>query len=99
MTDKNNAMPMEFSKLGNELSKKFELGFSAEILYNKVAEKITAGKQQTVSPNDVYSFMLECKTLNLNPLAKHIYGFLQGGTAFCRVARYVPLLVSTDGAK
>ena len=63
MTDKNNAMPMEFSKLGNELSKKFELGFSAEILYNKVAEKITAGKQQTVSPNDVYSFMLECKTL------------------------------------
>ena len=32
MTDKNNAMPMEFSKLGNELSKKFELGFSAEIL-------------------------------------------------------------------
>ena len=48
MTDKNNAMPMEFSKLSNELSKKFELGFSAEILYNKVAEKITAGKQQTV---------------------------------------------------
>ena len=27
MTDKNNAMPLEFSKLGNELSKKFELGF------------------------------------------------------------------------
>ena len=78
MTDKNNAMPMEFSKLGNELSKKFELGFSAEILYNKVAEKITAGKQQTVSPNDVYSSI---------------------STAFCRVVRYVPLLVSTDGAK
>ena len=89
MTDKNNAMPMEFSKLGNELSKKFELGFSAEILYNKVAEKITAGKQQTVSPNDVYSFMLECKTLNLNPLAKHIYGFLQGGK--------VCTIVSIDG--
>ena len=89
MTDKNNAMPLEFSKLGNELSKKFELGFSAEILYNKVAEKITAGKQQTVSPNDVYSFMLECKTLNLNPLAKHIYGFLQGGK--------VCTIVSIDG--
>ena len=48
MTDKNNAMPLEFSKL-----------------------------------------MLECKTLNLNPLAKHIYGFLQGGK--------VCTIVSIDG--
>lgn len=89
MNTKTQSMPTEFVKISNELSKKFELGFSAEILYNKVAEKITAGKQQTVSPNDVYSFMLECKTLNLNPLAKHIYGFLQGGK--------VCTIVSIDG--
>ena len=52
MTDKNNAMPMEFSKLGNELSKKFELGFSAKFLY-KVAEKNQAGNKKQF-PNDVY---------------------------------------------
>lgn len=84
-------MPTEFVKISNELSKKFEMGFSAEMLYNKVAEKITANARQgaVVSPNDVYSFMLECKTLNLNPLAKHIYGFLNGGK--------VCTIVSIDG--
>ena len=84
-------MPTEFVKISNELSKKFEMGFSAEMLYSKVAEKITANARQgsVVSPNDVYSFMLECKTLNLNPLAKHIYGFLNGGK--------VCTIVSIDG--
>ena len=84
-------MPAEFVKISNELSKKFEMGFSAEMLYSKVAEKITANARQgaVVSPNDVYSFMLECKTLNLNPLAKHIYGFLNGGK--------VCTIVSIDG--
>lgn len=84
-------MPTEFVKISNELSKKFEMGFSAEMLYSKVAEKITANAKQgaVVSPNDVYSFMLECKTLNLNPLAKHIYGFLNGGK--------VCTIVSIDG--
>ena len=84
-------MPTEFVKISNELSKKFDMGFSAEMLYSKVAEKITANARQgaVVSPNDVYSFMLECKTLNLNPLAKHIYGFLNGGK--------VCTIVSIDG--
>ena len=84
-------MPTEFVKISNELSKKFEMGFSAEMLYSKVAEKITANARQgaVVSPNDVYSFMLECNTLNLNPLAKHIYGFLNGGK--------VCTIVSIDG--
>lgn len=89
MTANNNVMPAEYNSLTTELSKKFELGFTGEMLYNKVTEKISAGTNQIVKPNDVYSFLIECKTLNLNPLAKHIYGFLSGGK--------IVTIVSLDG--
>lgn len=72
-------MPAEFFAVADTLCKKFDLGFPAEVLYKKVTEKITAEKNTALSENDVYSFMLECKTMGLNPLAKQIYGFTSGG--------------------
>lgn len=76
----NQTMPAELTAIATEISNANGLGFPAEVLYQKVTDKISAGKNNvSVNQNDVLSFMVECKEYGLNPLSKQIYGFLSGG--------------------
>ena len=74
-------MPAEYAGSTNEVIKSLGLKVEAPVLFNHIYQMLSNnGKDaKNVSQMDVFTFLVNCKQLNLNPLAKQIYGFVSKG--------------------
>ena len=74
-------MPAEYAGSTNEVIKSLGLNVEAPVLFNHIYQMLSNnGKDaKNVSQMDVFTFLVNCKQLNLNPLAKQIYGFVSKG--------------------
>lgn len=74
-------MPAEYANSTNEVIKSLGLNVEAPVLFNHIYQMLSNnGKDaKNVSQMDVFTFLVNCKQLNLNPLAKQIYGFVSKG--------------------
>lgn len=74
-------MPSEYADSTNDVIKSLGLNVEGPVLFNHIYQMLSNnGKDaKNVSQMDVYSFLVNCKQLKLNPLAKQIYGFVSKG--------------------
>ena len=74
-------MPAEYAGSTNEVIKSLGLNVEAPVLFNHIYQMLSNnGKDsRNVSQMDVYTFLVNCKQLNLNPKTKQIYGFVSKG--------------------
>lgn len=84
MTDKNTAfnyqMPPEYVSSTQDVINALSIKIEAPVLFCNVWSMLSEnGKKKNVGPYDVFSFLLTCKNLHLNPLLKQIYGFESKG--------------------
>lgn len=94
MTDTNVAfnyqMPPEYVSSTEDVINSLGIKIEAPVLfchiYNMLSEN---GKKKNITPYDVFSFLLTCQKLGLNPMLKQIYGFESRGK--------VVTIISVDG--
>lgn len=84
MTEKNQAfnyqMPPEYVSSTQDVINALSIKIEAPVLFCNVWSMLSDnGKKKNVGPYDVFSFLLTCKNLHLNPLLKQIYGFESKG--------------------
>lgn len=84
MTDKNTAfnyqMPPEYVSSTQDVIDTLGIKIEAPVLYCHIWNMLSEnGKKKNVGPYDVFSFLLTCKNLHLNPMLKQIYGFESKG--------------------
>lgn len=74
-------MPSEYAESTNDVIKSLGLNVEGPVLFNHIYQMLSNnGKDaKNVSQMDVFTFLVNCKQLNLNPLAKQIYGFVSKG--------------------
>lgn len=74
-------MPAEYTEVANNVIQSMALGVEAPVLFNHIYQMLSNnGKDaKNVGKADVYTFLVNCKQLNLNPLTKQIYGFVSKG--------------------
>lgn len=84
MTEKNIAfnyqMPPEYVTSTQDVIDTLGIKIEAPVLYCHIWNMLSEnGKKKNVGPYDVFSFLLTCKNLHLNPMLKQIYGFESKG--------------------
>lgn len=84
MTEKNQAfnyqMPPEYVSSTQDVINALSIKIEAPVLFCNIWSMLSDnGKKKNVGPYDVFSFLLTCKNLQLNPLLKQIYGFESNG--------------------
>lgn len=84
MTEKNTAfnyqMPPEYVSSTQDVIDTLGIKIEAPVLYCHIWNMLSEnGKKKNVGPYDVFSFLLTCKNLHLNPMLKQIYGFESKG--------------------
>lgn len=84
MTEKNQAfnyqMPPEYVSSTQDVINALSIKIEAPVLFCNIWSMLSDnGKKKNVGPYDVFSFLLTCKNLHLNPLLKQIYGFESKG--------------------
>lgn len=84
MTEKNMAfnyqMPPEYVSSTQDVIETLGIKIEAPVLYCHIWNMLSDnGKKKNVGPYDVFSFLLTCKNLHLNPMLKQIYGFESKG--------------------
>ena len=84
MTEKNQAfnyqMPPEYVSSTQDVINALSIKIEAPVLFCNIWSMLSDnGKKKNVGPYDVFSFLLTCKNLQLNPLLKQIYGFESKG--------------------
>ena len=84
MTEKNSAfnyqMPPEYVTSTQDVIDTLGIKIEAPVLYCHIWNMLSEnGKKKNVGPYDVFSFLLTCKNLHLNPMLKQIYGFESKG--------------------
>lgn len=84
MTEKNTAfnyqMPPEYVTSTQDVIDTLGIKIEAPVLYCHIWNMLSEnGKKKNVGPYDVFSFLLTCKNLHLNPMLKQIYGFESKG--------------------
>ena len=74
-------MPAEYANSTDEVIKALGLNVEGPVLFNHIYQMLSNnGKDsRNVSQMDVYTFLVNCKQLNLNPMTKQIYGFVSKG--------------------
>lgn len=74
-------MPSEYAESTNDVIRSLGLNVEGPVLFNHIYQMLSNnGKDaKNVSQMDVFTFLVNCKQLNLNPLAKQIYGFVSKG--------------------
>lgn len=74
-------MPAEYVESANDFIKALDLKIEGPVLFNNIYQMLSNnGKDaKNVSQMDVFTFLVNCKQLHLNPLAKQIYGFVSKG--------------------
>ena len=73
-------MPPEFASSTEDVIHALNIKIEAPVLFQHIYNMLTSnGKDRNVTPYDVFSFLLTCKKLNLNPMLKQIYGFVSKG--------------------
>lgn len=74
-------MPAEYTEVAKDVIHSMSLGIEAPVLFAHIYQMLSNnGKDANkVTKMDVYSFLVNCKQLKLNPLAKQIYGFVSKG--------------------
>ncbi len=74
------SMPPEFTDSTEDVIHALNIKIEAPVLFQHIYNMLTSnGKDRNVTPYDVFSFLLTCKKLNLNPMLKQIYGFVSKG--------------------
>lgn len=84
MTEKNKAfnyqMPPEYVSSTQDVIDTLGIKIEAPVLYCHIWNMLSEnGKKKNVGPYDVFSFLMTCKNLHLNPMLKQIYGFESKG--------------------
>ena len=84
MTEKNMAfnyqMPPEYVSSTQDVIDTLGIKIEAPVLYCHIWNMLSEnGNKKNVGPYDVFSFLLTCKNLHLNPMLKQIYGFESKG--------------------
>ena len=73
------SMPAEFVDETLNVIKKLSLKVTAPVLFNFCANMLSNNGKDFITKHDVFTFLVQCANLNLNPMVKQIYGFVSRG--------------------
>lgn len=82
-------MPAEYEQETMNVIKQLSLNVTAPVLFNYCANMLSNFGKQYITKQDVFTFLVQCSNLGLNPLVKQIYGFVARGK--------LAIVVSIDG--
>lgn len=82
-------MPAEYEQETMNVIKQLSLNVTAPVLFNYCANMLSNFGKQYITKQDVFTFLVQCSNLGLNPLVKQIYGFVSRGK--------LAIVVSIDG--
>lgn len=82
-------MPAEYEQETMNVIKQLSLNVTAPVLFNYCANMLSNFGKQSITKQDVFTFLVQCSNLGLNPLVKQIYGFVSRGK--------LAIVVSIDG--
>ena len=83
------SMPAEFVDETLNVIKKLSLKVTAPVLFNFCANMLSNNGKDFITKHDVFTFLVQCANLNLNPMVKQIYGFVSRGK--------LAIVISIDG--
>ena len=73
------SMPAEFEQQTLDVIKQLSLRVTAPVLFNYCANMLSNFGKQYITKDDVFTFLVQCSNMQLNPLNKQIYGFVSRG--------------------
>lgn len=72
-------MPAEYEQATNDVINELKINVTAPVLFNYCYNLLSNYGKNCVTIEDVFTFLIQCKNLGLNPLLKQIYGFMSRG--------------------
>lgn len=72
-------MPAEYEQATIDVINELGVNVSAPVLFEYAYKMISNYGAQNVTKEDIFTFLIQCKNLGLNPLLKQIYGFVSRG--------------------
>lgn len=72
-------MPAEYEQATLDVINELGVNVSAPVLFEYAYKMISNYGAQNVTKEDIFTFLIQCKNLGLNPLLKQIYGFVSRG--------------------
>ncbi len=72
-------MPAEYEQATIDVINELGVNVSAPVLFEYAYKIISNYGAQNVTKEDIFTFLIQCKNLGLNPLLKQIYGFVSRG--------------------
>lgn len=72
-------MPAEYEQATIDVINELGVNVSAPVMFEYAYKMISNYGAQNVTKEDIFTFLIQCKNLGLNPLLKQIYGFVSRG--------------------
>lgn len=72
-------MPAEYEQATIDVINELGVNVSAPVMFEYAYKMISNYGVQNVTKEDIFTFLIQCKNLGLNPLLKQIYGFVSRG--------------------
>ena len=73
------AMPAEYEQATNDVISELKINIAAPVLFQFAYNLLSNYGKNYVTKEDIFTFLVQCKNLGLNPLLKQIYGFVSRG--------------------
>lgn len=73
------SMPAEYEQATADVISELNINIAAPVLFQYAYNLLSNYGKNYVTKEDIFTFLVQCKNLGLNPLLKQIYGFVSRG--------------------
>ena len=73
------SMPAEYEQATADVISELNINIAAPVLFQYAYNLLSNYGKNYVTKEDIFTFLVQCKSLGLNPLLKQIYGFVSRG--------------------
>lgn len=73
------SMPAEYEQATADVISELNINIAAPVLFQYAYNLLSNYGKNHVTKEDIFTFLVQCKNLGLNPLLKQIYGFVSRG--------------------